>query len=63
MTIVREQGARFNDAEVAQNYVHRAPYAAALYEFLGDRVTNHHRALDLGCGPAKIACELATWFD
>ena len=63
MTIVREKGARFDDADVAQSYLHRAPYAAALYEFLGDRVANHRRALDLGCGPGKIAGELATWFD
>ncbi|MCZ6644173.1 MAG: class I SAM-dependent methyltransferase, partial [Gammaproteobacteria bacterium] len=63
MTIVREQGARFDDAEVARNYLHRPPYAAALYDFLGERVANHHRALDLGCGPGKIAGELATMFD
>lgn len=63
MSIVRQQGVRFDDAIVAENYSYRAPYATALYEFLCDRVVNHRRALDLGCGPGKIAGELATWFD
>jgi SAM-dependent methyltransferase len=52
----------FDDADVARCYAHRAPYAPALYDFLLELVARRDRALDLGCGPGKIARELAKHF-
>ena len=63
MTIDRRHGARFDDADVAGKYLLRAPYAAELYEFLREFVPKPRRALDLCCGPGKIAGQLATWFE
>ena len=53
----------FDDEDVARAYVHRPPYPDALFDFLGDLTVNHRRALDLGCGPGKIAHRLASTFD
>jgi trans-aconitate methyltransferase len=52
----------FDDADVARCYAHRAPYAPELYAFLLALVPRRERALDLGCGPGKIALELAKHF-
>jgi trans-aconitate methyltransferase len=58
----RENGALFDDVDVARCYAYRAPYAPALYEFLLSLVRGRERALDLGCGPGKIARQLAPHF-
>jgi SAM-dependent methyltransferase len=55
-------GVLFDDLDVARCYAHRAPYAPALYEFLLTLVLGRNRALDLGCGPGKIARDLAPHF-
>jgi len=52
----------FADADVARCYAARPPYAPALYEFLLGQVAGRGRALDLGCGPGKIAIVLAGHF-
>lgn len=52
----------FADAEVARCYAWRPPYAPALYAFLLGRTAGRNRALDLGCGPGKIAIVLADHF-
>ena len=57
-----EMGAVFAETDVARCYVDRPPYAPALYEFLLDQVAGRGRALDLGCGPGKIAIALARHF-
>jgi SAM-dependent methyltransferase len=56
-------GATFAEAEVARCYGARAPYAPELYDFLLGRVAGRRRALDLGCGPGKIARVLADRFE
>jgi SAM-dependent methyltransferase len=53
----------FDDADVARCYLHRPPYAPDLYEFLLNLVPERRRLLDLGCGPGKIAGDLADRFD
>jgi len=69
MTMHRDQaqrdamGATFSEADVAACYAHRAPYAPALYDFLLGLTPGRHRALDLGCGPGKVARELAGHFE
>jgi SAM-dependent methyltransferase len=57
-----ENGILFDDLDVARCYAHRAPYAPALYDFLLTLVPGRDRALDLGCGPGKIARDLAPHF-
>jgi SAM-dependent methyltransferase len=57
-----EHGVLFDDLDVARCYAHRAPYAPALYDFLLTLMPRRERALDLGCGPGKIALELAKHF-
>jgi SAM-dependent methyltransferase len=52
----------FTDADVARCYAARPPYAPELYEFLLERVAGRDRAMDLGCGPGKIAMVLAGHF-
>ena len=54
--------AAFDDADVAACYRHRPPYADALYERLLALAPGRRRALDLGCGPGKIAGRLAAHF-
>ncbi|HEX2593047.1 MAG TPA: class I SAM-dependent methyltransferase [Rhizomicrobium sp.] len=58
----RENGVLFDDLDVARCYAHRAPYAPALYDHLLTLVPGRTRALDLGCGPGKIAKALAPHF-
>ena len=55
-------GAIFTEADVAACYAARAPYAPALFDALLRRVEGRGRALDLGCGPGKIAMTLADHF-
>lgn len=57
-----QNGVLFDDLDVARCYAHRAPYAPALYDFLLTLIPRPTRALDLGCGPGKIARELAPHF-
>ncbi|HXW85072.1 MAG TPA: class I SAM-dependent methyltransferase [Candidatus Binataceae bacterium] len=56
------RGAAFDDEDVARCYLQRPPYPPELYEFLLSIVAARGRALDLGCGPGKIARELARHF-
>ncbi|MBS0409552.1 MAG: class I SAM-dependent methyltransferase [Proteobacteria bacterium] len=56
-------GAAFDDAHVARAYAFRAPYAPAAIEALVALAPGRRRALDLGCGPGKLAGVLATHFD
>jgi trans-aconitate methyltransferase len=58
----RENGVLFDDTDVARCYAHRAPYAPALYDHLLTLIPGRTRALDLGCGPGKIAIALAPRF-
>lgn len=53
----------FDNDDVARSYLHRPPYAPALYTFLLDLAPRRRRLLDLGCGPGKIAGDLANHFD
>ena len=59
----RQIAAAFTDADVARCYAARPPYAPALYEFLLEQIPARARALDLGCGPGKIAIQLADHID
>lgn len=52
----------FTDEDVARCYAARPPYAPELYDFLLRQVSGRRRALDLGCGPGKIARILAEHF-
>ncbi len=63
MTIDPKNGSTFEDEDVARCYQYRAPYAPALYDHLVEIAPATHRALDLGCGPGKIAHGLAARFD
>jgi SAM-dependent methyltransferase len=45
----------FDDEGAARSYANRAPYAPALYDVLLGLSPGRARALDLGCGPGKIA--------
>jgi SAM-dependent methyltransferase len=59
----REAGAAiFAEDDVARCYYARPAYAPALYDFLLARVAGRGRALDLGCGPGKVAMVLAGHF-
>jgi SAM-dependent methyltransferase len=55
-------GAIFADEDVAASYHGRAPYAPALFATLLAKVPGRGRALDLGCGPGKVARVLAEHF-
>jgi SAM-dependent methyltransferase len=61
-TFNRANGAVFGELDVARCYAHRPPYAPALYDRLLQVVRGRERAVDLGCGPGKIALELAPHF-
>ena len=56
-------GAIFAEEDVARCYYARPPYAPALYQRLLDLAPGRRRALDLGCGPGKVAVVLADHFD
>jgi len=68
MTMHRSQadrdaaGAAFAEADVARSYYARPPYAPALYQRLLQLAPGRGRALDLGCGPGKVAIALADHF-
>jgi SAM-dependent methyltransferase len=68
MTVHRSQrdrdalGATFAEDDVASSYYARPPYAPALYERLLQITPGRSRALDLGCGPGKVARVLAEHF-
>ena len=53
----------FADPHVAASYHGRPPYPEALYATLLAQTEGRARALDLGCGPGKIARVLADHFD
>jgi SAM-dependent methyltransferase len=52
----------FADDDVARAYAKRPAYPPELFRFLLDLVPGRERALDLGCGPGKIALTLAGLF-
>lgn len=56
-------GSEFADADVVRSYGHRAPYPPALFDRLLTLSPGRRRALDLGCGPGKLAIGLAERFD
>lgn len=58
----RAIAAAFMEADVAQCYAARPPYAPELYDCLLRQVVGRRRALDLGCGQGKIAVVLADHF-
>lgn len=58
----RTQASAFDNSDVARAYLHRPPYPPAMYDFLRRLPLHHNRALDLGCGPGKIAHGLAPHF-
>ena len=68
MTMHRSQhdrdaaGATFAEDDVARSYYARPPYAPALFERLLRIAPGRGRALDLGCGPGKVAMVLADHF-
>lgn len=57
------RGQAFDDLDVARAYANRAPYPPELFERLGERAPRRGLALDLGCGPGKLARPLADRFD
>jgi SAM-dependent methyltransferase len=63
MTQPLSLAAIFADEEVAQRYHTRAPYAPDLFTVLLAKTRGRRRALDLGCGPGKIARVLAEHFE
>lgn len=62
MMVDRTRSAAFDDDDVARAYAHRPPYPRAMYDFLLSLPRERNRALDLGCGPGKIAHGLAPHF-
>jgi SAM-dependent methyltransferase len=68
MTMGRSQtdrdavGATFAERDVALSYFARPPYAPALYDTLLELTVRRERALDIGCGPGKVATVLADHF-
>jgi ubiquinone/menaquinone biosynthesis C-methylase UbiE len=59
----KNSGNDFDDADVARAYANRAAYPPALFEALAELAGERTRALDLGCGPGKLAIPLADRFD
>lgn len=56
-------GAAFDDPDVARCYACRPPYAPAAIVALAGLPRSRRRALDLGCGPGKLAGPLALHFE
>ncbi len=56
-------GESFEDPDVAECYLHRAPYANNVYPRMVALCAKHDALLDLGCGPGKLARRLASDFD
>ncbi len=52
----------FAEDDVAASYYARTPYAPALYDRLLALAPRRGRALDIGCGPGKVAMVLAGHF-
>ena len=59
---VQNTGLEFDDADVAGAYLKRPPYPAALLDRLAELAPGRRHALDLGCGPGKLARPLADRF-
>lgn len=59
---VQNTGQEFDDEDVARAYVHRPPYPPALFDRLAALAPGAEAALDLGCGPGKLAIGLARRF-
>lgn len=55
-------GAEFEAADVARAYLNRPPYPPDLYARLLDLTPGRTSAVDLGCGPGKLALALAADF-
>ena len=55
--------ALFTEDDVVASYYARPPYGPALYAHLLRQTSGRMRALDLACGPGKIARVLADHFD
>ena len=55
-------GAEFNDEDVVRAYRHRTAYPPALFDRLVALAAARTRAVDLGCGPGKLAIGLADHF-
>ena len=56
------RGSEFADEDVVRSYGRRAPYPPELIERLVALAPGRGRALDLGCGPGKLAIPLAETF-
>ena len=56
-------GQSFEDAEVAEAYLHRPDYADGVYRKLIEISPRHVNLLDLGCGTGKIARRLSAHFN
>lgn len=56
------RGQAFDDLDVARAYANRAPYPAELLDRLAKLAPRCGLALDLGCGPGKLARPLAERF-
>jgi len=59
---VQNTGLEFDDADVARAYLKRPPYPNALLDRLAELPPQRGHALDLGCGPGKLARPLADRF-
>jgi SAM-dependent methyltransferase len=59
---VQRTGEEFDDPGVVACYVHRPPYPAGLHRRLLELAPGRAHALDLGCGPGKLAIALAPQF-
>lgn len=57
------RGQAFDDIDVARAYANRAPYPPELIVRLAELAPRHGAALDLGCGPGKLARPLADLFE
>lgn len=60
---VQNTGTEFADPDVARSYLNRTPYPETLHRRLLELAPRHGRALDLGCGPGKLARALAGGFE
>lgn len=59
---VHRTGEAFDDPGVVACYAHRPPYPAGLHRRLLELAPRRAHALDLGCGPGKLAIALAPHF-
>ncbi|UJW87800.1 class I SAM-dependent methyltransferase [Devosia sp. SL43] len=55
-------GASFEEADVVENYVFRPPYPDAIFARLAEISPARVAALDIGCGPGKVARPLTRLF-